>query len=117
MLIAAQALTLLVAVLHVAFFAAETLFWTRRPVRRRFGFSAEDAETTRVLASNQGVYNLGLAVGLLYSLLYGEVVLQQFLLAYIVAMGLYGGATAKATIVVIQALPAALALGLLTVQL
>lgn len=112
MLLAAQVLTALVAVLHVAFFALETLFWTRTPVRRRMGLRAEEAEATKVLASNQGVYNLGLAVGLVYALVTGEAVLQQFLLAYIVVMGLYGGATARATIIVIQAVPAAIALGL-----
>jgi putative membrane protein len=64
MLIAAQLLAGLAAVLHVVFFVFESLLWTRPAVYARFGIaSREQAETIRPMAYNQGFYNLALAVG------------------------------------------------------
>jgi len=57
---------MIVAVLHVAFFAMESIFWTTPTVRRVFQNTAQKAEDTRVLALNQGAYNLGLAILLLW---------------------------------------------------
>ena len=65
MLIAAQLLAGLAAVLHVVFFVFESLLWTRPEVYARFGIrSGEQAETIRPMAFNQGFYNLALALGL-----------------------------------------------------
>jgi putative membrane protein len=65
MLIAAQLLAGLAAVLHVVFFVFESLLWTRPEVYARFGIrSGEQAETIRPMAFNQGFYNLALAMGL-----------------------------------------------------
>jgi putative membrane protein len=65
MLIAAQLVAGLAAVLHVVFFAFESLLWTRPSVYARFGIGSPDqAETIRPMAFNQGFYNLALAVGL-----------------------------------------------------
>jgi putative membrane protein len=65
MLIAAQLVAGLAAVLHVVFFVFESLLWTRPQVYARFGIgSREQAETIRPMAYNQGFYNLALAVGL-----------------------------------------------------
>ena len=51
------------ALLHVLFFALESLWWRQPAVRRAFGLTEEQAETTRLLAFNQGFYNLFLALG------------------------------------------------------
>jgi putative membrane protein len=107
----ATTLTVLVAILHVVFMVVETFLWTSPGVRRRFGQTAEQAETTRVLAANQGVYNGALAASLLWAVYSGNAGAVQMLLAFVVVVGLYGGATAKRSIMVIQALPAGLALG------
>jgi putative membrane protein len=48
---------------HVVIFGMESVWWTTPQVRARFRQSPEQAETTRVLAFNQGFYNLFLAVG------------------------------------------------------
>lgn len=106
------AMTLVVALLHVVFMVFETFLWTTPGVRKRFGQTAEQAETTRVLAANQGVYNGALALALAWSLFTGNVACTQVLLVFVIAVGLYGGATAKRSILVIQALPAAIALAL-----
>ena len=51
------------AVIHVLFFLVESAWWTTPGVRRRFRQTPEQAEATRLLAFNQGFYNLFLAVG------------------------------------------------------
>ncbi|MCW2659081.1 MAG: putative rane protein [Mycobacterium sp.] len=52
----------LAALLHVYIFTMESLTWTSPRTRAIFGTTAEEAETTRVLAFNQGFYNLFLAI-------------------------------------------------------
>mgnify|MGYP000609068889 CR=1 FL=1 len=60
--------TFFVAALHVLFMVFETFLWTTPKVRKRFGQTAEQAETTKVLAANQGVYNGALAGALIWVL-------------------------------------------------
>lgn len=109
----ALALILLVAALHTVFFVFESVLWTTPGVRRRFGQTEASAETTRVLALNQGAYNLGLAVLLAWAALTSRGDLAQALLLYVIAMGVVGGATAKRSILLIQAAPALAALAAL----
>jgi putative membrane protein len=52
----------LAALLHVYIFVMETLTWTTPRTRAVFGTTAEEAETTKMLAFNQGFYNLFLAI-------------------------------------------------------
>lgn len=102
--------TLLVAVLHLVFMAVETFLWTTPGVRRRFGQTAEQAEATRVLAANQGVYNGALAGAIVWAWWSGDVAAREVLLGFVIVVGVYGAATAKRSILFVQALPAALAL-------
>ncbi|CAJ1501248.1 DUF1304 domain-containing protein [[Mycobacterium] holstebronense] len=62
MLIAGLTFAALAAVLHVYIFALESLSWTSPRTRAVFGTTAEEAETTKALAFNQGFYNLFLAI-------------------------------------------------------
>ena len=59
---------MVVSALHVGFFILESILWTSPPMARLFGNTVEDAERTKVLALNQGFYNLGIA-GLLIGFL------------------------------------------------
>ena len=52
----------LAALLHVYIFTMESLTWTSPRTRAAFGTTAEEAETTKLLAFNQGFYNLFLAI-------------------------------------------------------
>ncbi|MFN3708036.1 DUF1304 family protein [Microcella sp.] len=62
MLIAALALLTVGVLFHGAAFVLESLMWGRPTTRRLFGVHSDDAvAATRVLAVNQGVYNLVLA--------------------------------------------------------
>lgn len=108
----ATSVILLVALLHAVFMVVETFLWTTPGVRRRFGQSAQQAEATRVLAANQGVYNGALAGALVWAVWTANAGAVQMLLAFVVVVGVYGGVTAKRSILVIQALPAAIALAL-----
>jgi putative membrane protein len=66
MLLAAQIFAVVAALLHLIFFAFETVFWSNPVVWKRFGItSQQQADTIRPMAYNQGFYNLALAVGLL----------------------------------------------------
>ncbi|MFN8031829.1 MAG: DUF1304 domain-containing protein [Mycobacterium sp.] len=59
---AALVFAALAALLHVYIFVMESLTWTTPRTRAVFGTTAEEAETTRLLAFNQGFYNLFLAI-------------------------------------------------------
>jgi putative membrane protein len=52
----------LAALLHVYIFVLESFAWTTARTRKVFGTTAEEAQTTKMLAFNQGFYNLFLAV-------------------------------------------------------
>jgi putative membrane protein len=113
MWIVAEVLVALVALLHIYFLVLEMFLWTKPRTRAAFGMTAEAAEQTKVLAGNQGLYNGFLAAGLIWSLVAPEALarpLAFFFLACVLIAGLYGGATANKRILLVQALPAALAL-------
>ena len=62
MLTAGLVFAALAALLHVYIFTMESLTWTSARTRARFGTSVEEAEATKLLAFNQGFYNLFLAI-------------------------------------------------------
>jgi putative membrane protein len=62
MLIAGLVFAGLAALLHVYIFTMESLTWTSPRTRATFGTTPEEAETTKLLAFNQGFYNLFLAI-------------------------------------------------------
>lgn len=103
----------IIALLHIYFLVLEMFLWDKPKGMKVFGMTAEKAETTKVLAANQGLYNGFLAAGLLWSLFLSTPFSQQvqiFFLACIVVAGIYGAATASKKILFIQACPAAIAL-------
>ncbi len=104
--------TVLVALIHGYFMVLESFLWTTPTGLKVFGLSAADAETTRVLAFNQGLYNGGVAALLAWALWAKERKTILALLVFIIAMGIVGGLTAKPTIIAFQSVPAAIALGL-----
>ena len=109
---AATILVALVALLHVYFLVLEMFLWTKPAGRRAFGTTQEQAEQSKVLAMNQGLYNGFLAAGLFWGLTLGaagrSVVI--FFLACVIAAGVFGAATASRKILWVQALPGAVAL-------
>lgn len=62
MLFAGLILAALAAVLHVYVFYLESFAWTSREARRVFGTTPQQADELRLMAFNQGFYNLFLAL-------------------------------------------------------
>ncbi|MBX7453463.1 DUF1304 domain-containing protein [Mycolicibacterium sp. 3033] len=62
MIAAALGIAALAAILHVYIFVMESVTWTSPRTRAVFGMSEDEAQTTRLLALNQGFYNLFLAI-------------------------------------------------------
>ena len=114
----ATVLVALVALLHVYFLVLEMFLWTKPAGRRAFGTTQEQAEQSKVLAANQGLYNGFLAAGLLWSLTRGSEsrATATFFLACVCAAGLFGAATASRRILWVQALPAAVTMAVVWVN-
>lgn len=114
MTLVAKALVALVALIHVGILVIEMVFWNTPFGHRSFNLTPEFAAQSVVLAANQGLYNGFLAAGLIWSLFAPKHLawpLKIFFLGCVVVAGLFGAATAKMSILFVQAMPAALALG------
>lgn len=107
----ANVLIAVVAVLHVGFAWLEMVAWTtptgQKVFRRRQEFMIE----SKALAFNQGLYNLFLVAGLAWGLWLGDAghEVKIFFLACVIVAGVVGAATVSSRILIVQALPAALA--------
>ena len=112
MAIVASILVALVAALHVGFLVLEMFLWTTPFGLRTFNLTPEFAAASAALAANQGLYNGFLAAGLAWGLVAREAgfAIKVFFLVCVIIAGVFGAATAKATILFVQALPAAIAL-------
>lgn len=116
-----EILFLVCALEHIGFFVLESFLWKSDFARKRFQMSKQKAEDTAPLAVNQGVYNLFLAAGIIYTFicrgadLYAANV--SFFLGCIVIAGLVGGATVNKRIFFVQSVPALAALILFWVGL
>ena len=108
--VVADVLVGLVAALHLYFLVLEMFLWTTPTGRRVFGTDAAFAEQSKALAANQGLYNGFLVAGLVWGLLSQETDIQVFFLLCVIVAGLYGAATVNPRILVVQAVPAVLAL-------
>ncbi|WP_337104308.1 DUF1304 domain-containing protein [Paenibacillus sp. YIM B09110] len=107
-------LVALVALEHIYILILEMFMWTKPRAMRIFGTTKAFAEQTKSLAANQGLYNGFLAAGLAWGLLHPDDAfgrqIQLFFLACVLVAAVYGGLTAKRSIVVTQGLPALIAL-------
>ena len=110
MLLVANILVVIVALLHIGFLVLEMFFWDHPVGRKRFGLTPEFSKASAALAANQGLYNGFLAAGLIWGLITGDASIKIFFLLCVLIAGIYGGFTARRTILYIQALPALLAL-------
>ncbi len=110
----ASVFTIIVAIEHLYFMVLEMFLWTAPIGLRTFGNTPEVAASSAVLAANQGLYNGFLAAGLVFSLLRGKqgIPTRLFFLGCVVVAGIYGAATAKLSILFVQAVPAAIAFAL-----
>lgn len=112
MALLATVLVAFVAALHLYFLVLEMFLWTKPLGRKTFGLKESFAQETRALAANQGLYNGFLVAGLLWGLLLGADGFPQkvFFLSCVIVAGVFGGATVNKRIVLVQAVPAVIAL-------
>lgn len=113
---AAHVAIAVVALLHAWFLALEMFLWRKPLGLKTFRMSAEKAKITAPLAANQGLYNGFLVVALLLGLWLRDPwqawAFQLYGLGCVIAAGLYGAWTVNRRILLIQALPAVIALWL-----
>ena len=111
----AIALIALVALLHLGFLVLEMFLWTRPAGLKVFRLSPQQAQQSKVLAANQGLYNGFLAAGLLYGIATASREFVLFFLGCVVVAGVYGAMTVNRRIFFVQALPALLAIAALRI--
>jgi len=114
LILIANLLVVLVAILHVFFLILEMFLWDKPLGLKVFRNTPDKAEITKVLAANQGLYNGFLAAGLIWGLVHGNPAfafqIKAFFLLCVIVAGAYGAATVSSRILMVQALPAAIAL-------
>ncbi len=114
LMILASIMIAVVALEHLYILVMEMFLWTTPRVMKTFGTTPEHANLTRSMAANQGLYNGFLAAGLIWSLLHPNAAfayqIALFFLACVIVAALYGGLTVKRSILVMQGLPAVIAL-------
>ncbi|MCE9524227.1 MAG: DUF1304 domain-containing protein [Alphaproteobacteria bacterium] len=106
----ANILVAAVALLHIGFMVLEMFLWSEPTGLRVFAMSPEQAAATAALAANQGLYNGFIAAGLLWGAMSNRLDLRVFFLVCVIMAGVFGGLSAKPTILFIQAGPGLLAL-------
>jgi putative membrane protein len=106
----------LVALLHVYFLVLEMFLWDKPFGLKTFRLTPEFAAASKALAANQGLYNGFLAAGLAWGLCLGApgYAVKIFFLACVIVAGIFGALTVSRKILYIQAVPAIVAFGLLT---
>ena len=100
-----------VALEHLYFLVLEMFLWTSSAGMRAFGIrSKEFAESTKVIAANQGLYNGFLAAGLGWSIIDQNTTIAFFFLGCVILAGIFGAAsTKKIKLFYVQSIPAILA--------
>ena len=111
----AQILIGFIAFEHFCFLWLEMFAW-QTAGKKAFKNMIPDElfEPTKVLAANQGLYNGFLAAGLIWTFFISDITwktnISVFFLGCVIIAGIYGGVTAGKKIIVIQAIPAIIAI-------
>ena len=113
MLLAAQIAAGLVMLIHIYIVLLETVLFDSRG-KKAFGLTDEAAAVLRPAMSNQGCYNgflvLALAIGLFYPDPVTASAFKTYGLACVAIAGVWGAMTVKRSILLVQTVPAAVAL-------
>ena len=111
MVLLADTLVGLVALIHGSILVAEMFLWRRPIVHRRLGFTQDQADKVAPIVANAGLFNGFLAAGLVWGLVAdGDAfAVKTFFLSCVIVAGIFGAATLKWTTLVLQSVPAAAA--------
>lgn len=111
----ALVLTALIAALHAYILVLEMFLWNRAVKVFAVPRDQRDNPLLRTMLQNQGIYNGFLAAGLVWGLVHPDAgvgsQLQLFFLGCVAVAGLVGAATASGRILLVQTVPATLAIG------
>ncbi|NHA69568.1 DUF1304 domain-containing protein [Phycicoccus flavus] len=113
MQVLAVLLTALVALVHLWIVVLEVFLWDTPRGRATFAMTREQAAATKVLALNQGAYNGFLVAGLVLGLVGPadhRFAFAVFTLLCVAVAGVVGAATVSRRILLVQTVPALLAL-------
>ena len=107
-------LVAVVALEHLYILYLEMFLWTTPTGLKSFGTTKEVAESSKVLAANQGLYNGFLTAGLIWGIVHPDAAIghqvQIFFLCCVIIAAIYGGMTVLRRILLVQGLPALIAL-------
>lgn len=103
-------LSVLVAILHLWFMILEMFLWTKPLGLAAFRQTLAQAEVTKVLAMNQGLYNGFLSAGILWGLFFQNAEVVCFFIVCVLVAGIFGALTANKKILYVQGFPALLTL-------
>jgi putative membrane protein len=109
----AALLVAVVAAIHVYIVILEMFLWRTPRGLKAFGTTQAFADESATLAANQGLYNGFLVAGLVWGLLAADPAgfqVKLFFLGCVIVAGVYGALTVSRRILVVQAVPAAVAM-------
>lgn len=112
MQIIATIAVVLVAIVHIIISVVEMFLWEKPPVHERLGFTADVAGKVTPIVRNAGLYNSFIAAGLIWGAFTqsDSLSVRVFFLVCVVIAGIFGALTLKRTTLVLQTLPASIAL-------
>ncbi len=101
-----------VAVIHIVISVVEMFLWGNPSVHERLGFTRGVAVQVAPIVKNAGLYNSFIAAGLIWGAFTASDILsvRVFFLVCVVIAGIFGALTLRWTTLVIQTLPASIAL-------
>ena len=101
-----------VAVVHIVISLVEMFLWENPIVHQRLGFTAQVARQVAPIVKNAGLYNSFIAAGLIWGAFTksDSLPIRVFFLVCVVVAGIFGALTLKETTLVLQTLPASVAL-------
>lgn len=101
-----------VAAIHIAISVVEIFFWENPLIHQRLYFTTELAKKVYPIVQNAGLYNSFIAVGLLWSAFdtTNQKALRIFFLTCVIIAGIFGAITLRPTTLIIQTIPAIIAL-------
>lgn len=93
----ADALVLIVALVHAAFAVVEMLLWKHPRVHVRLDYSEVEAQKVAPIVANAGLYNGFVAAGLIWGLFFQQdgTATKMFFLAFVFVAGIFGAVTLK----------------------
>ncbi len=109
----------IIALEHLFIAWVEIFAWTSRGPKMFPHLSVSFINSTKEMAANQGIYNVFLTVGLIWSLFIKtapwNIYIAAFFLGCVIVAGVFGALTSNKSILLKQALPAIVAMAVLCV--